>query len=87
MHSWPAAQERPHAPQFARSIDRSRHTPLQLVSPAPQTQAPPVQSSPAAHSVPHPPQFNRSVERSRHTPLQFVWPAPQVTVQTPLEHT
>jgi hypothetical protein len=50
LQTWPAAQAVPHAPQFALSVVRSRHTPLQFVSPAPHetTQDPPVQISPAA---------------------------------------
>ena len=31
--TWPLAQTRPHAPQFAVSLVRSRHTPEQLVVP------------------------------------------------------
>ena len=33
-HTCPAAQARPHAPQFARSVARSRHAPEQSVWPA-----------------------------------------------------
>jgi hypothetical protein len=35
-HTVPAAHARPHAPQFALSVVRSRHVPEQFVRPAPQ---------------------------------------------------
>src|SRR5687767_11987118 len=65
---WPGPHIAPQPPHDARSLERSRHTPLQLVSPAPQltVHAPPVHTLPAAHTFPHAPQFRRSVERSRH---------------------
>ena len=36
VQTWPEAHARPHAPQLARSVWRSRHVPEQLVCPAAQ---------------------------------------------------
>ena len=36
VHTWPGMQAVPHAPQLARSVVRSRHTPPHSTSPPPQ---------------------------------------------------
>ena len=57
-HTWPAAQAVPHAPQWARSLARSRHEPPQLASPAAHdtTHAPAEHTWPAAQAVAQAPQ-------------------------------
>ena len=60
--TYPEGHAVPHVPQFSRSFDRSRQTPLQFVSPAPHEtwQALEVQTWPEGHATPQPPQLNRS---------------------------
>ena len=84
----PAAQARPHMPQWPLSVARSRQVPEQLVVPAPQetTQAPMEQTWPAAQAVPQAPQWLMSVCRSRQTPEHSVWPARHETTQRPAAH-
>jgi hypothetical protein len=82
-------QTRPHMPQLARSLVRSRHTPEQLLRPAPQltTQVPRgADLARGAGALPQAPQWLRSVCTSRHTPSQSVSPPPQLTTQAPREH-
>jgi hypothetical protein len=85
--SCPLAHARPQAPQFARSVSRSRQTPVQLVRPAPQEtwQVPAEHTCPLAQTRPQAPQWLLSVLRSRQTPEHSFSPAPQETWQPPLE--
>ena len=71
---WPAAQARPHAPQFARLVRVSTHDPLQLVVPLghPLTHAPFEQTSPAPQRFPHMPQFDALLARSTHADEQKI---------------
>jgi hypothetical protein len=70
VHAWPAAQARPHAPQWAASVSGLTHTPLQSVRPAGQAQAPAVQVAPPLHAVPQAPQLSASVRRLTQRPPQ-----------------
>jgi hypothetical protein len=62
MQVCPAAQARPHAPQFDVLVCRSTHAPEHAVCPAGQVvaQAPITQLCPAAQARPHAPQFSES---------------------------
>jgi hypothetical protein len=73
----PAAQTRPHSPQFVLSVCSERHVPLQFVRPAPHEtlHAPAEQTVPDGHTIAHAPQFELSVCRFTHTPEQLVRPA------------
>ncbi len=61
-HTCPLTHARPHIPQLPLSVCRSRHTPAQSLSPAPQltTHMPREHTSPAAQALPHAPQLERS---------------------------
>jgi hypothetical protein len=85
----PAAHAVPQAPQWFRSVSRSRQTPEHAVVPAPHEtrQLLDEHTWPLGQVMPHMPQLARSESRSRHTPEQFVVPAPQLTVQAPREQT
>jgi hypothetical protein len=74
---------------LALSVSRLRHTPEQLVVPAPQVtvHTPDEHTWPAAHTRPQVPQLLLSVVRSRQTPEQLVVPVPHETLQVPPEHT
>jgi hypothetical protein len=72
-HASPELQARPHIPQFARSLVRSRHEPEQLVWPTAQLSwhVRLVQTWPGPQAVPQVPQLPLSVLRSTQRPLQF----------------
>jgi hypothetical protein len=67
----------PQAPQFATSRVRSAQPSGQLVWPAGQPHAPPVQVMPAGHACAHIPQLAASVCVSTQWSPQLVSPAPQ----------
>lgn len=71
-HSAPAAQVLPQSPQFAGSLDRSKHPVPQSTSPGPHVQTPLLQLPPGPQLTPQAPQFCPSVDRSKH-------PSPQST--------
>ncbi len=82
----PAAQRRPHAPQFSGSTATLTQVPLQQVAPPvhagpmPQpsgrTHAPARHTVPATHATPQPPQLRTSSPVATHAPLQHACPAP-----------
>jgi hypothetical protein len=75
----PALQPTPHAPQLRSSDPRSRHAPLQFVSPVAQPPAhePAEQTDPAAHAAPHFPQFFGLEAGSTQVPSQSIVPCGQ----------
>ena len=79
-----AAQARPHAPQWARSVAVLTHATPQRVRPAEQPHAPPTQGWPAGHARPHPPQWEALVLVFTHAPAQSTVPPGQP--QTPPTH-
>jgi hypothetical protein len=82
----PEAQELPHAPQLLASLDMSRQTLLQTVSPGLQAQADPLQTPPVGQAVPQPPQFLVSTAGSMQAFPQRIFPEGQPhtpAVQTP----
>jgi hypothetical protein len=72
VHTCPAVQRLPHAPQLARSVSMSRQTPVQLVRPVAHdtTHMPREHTWPAAQAIPQAPQLARSLWRSRQVPMQ-----------------
>lgn len=76
-HRAPPVHAAPQVPQFAASVWRFTHAPLQFVVPVPQVEAhaPLVHTLNAPHAVPQVPQFALSVCVFTHTPLQRVVPA------------
>ena len=82
--SW-SAQTWPHAPQSAREVDTSVHTPPQAWRAPAQgrvgvVHVPPTQTSPVGQEWPHAPQFDASVARLEQLPLQYAAPVGQVTM-------
>jgi hypothetical protein len=73
--SEPSPQKFPHEPQFAGSMESSKHEFPHCVVPPPHVVLhwPCVQSIPSPHAVPHVPQFRLSRERSLHTPWHMTW--------------
>ncbi len=89
LHTSPAAQLIPQAPQLALSVARVTQRSLHTFCPAGQLvwHTPAAQICPAAQAVPHMPQLARSLWRSRHEPEQSVCPVAQEVAHMPEEHT
>lgn len=60
MHSCPAPQGRPHAPQFCVSFSRSEHPLVHAVRPPEHAHTPETHGSPEPHAFPHVPQLSGS---------------------------
>jgi hypothetical protein len=80
LHTWPAPQTVPQAPQLSLSPwvsaqARTPPSPVQVVSDPEHEvlQVPLLQTSPAAQAVPQAPQWLLSVASVAHAPLQSVW--------------
>ena len=57
LHTWLAAQLRPHAPQFVTSLAVPTQVPAHFVWPPVQTHAPALHTLPPLQTVPHAPQL------------------------------
>jgi hypothetical protein len=87
LHTWPAAQALPHAPQFITSLAVLTQVPAQALWPGGHTQAPALQRPPPPQREPQAPQFSGSDCSWTHAPPQAVRPAAHVAAQTPALHT
>ncbi len=93
MHTWPAPQAAPQAPQLLPSLWRSRQVPAQFTWPGGQltAQRPPAQTCPAGQALPQAPQLSESTRGSTQ-PASIPAPqrmsgAAQETAQAPIEQT
>ncbi len=62
----PPEQTAPHAPQFAGSLESSRHVPSHAVPPWGHAHAPAMHVADAGHAVPQAPQFDGSLDVATH---------------------
>jgi len=83
-HTWPAAQERPHAPQLTASLARLVHPLAQGTWVPVQPHTPITQAWPDGHARPHAPQLAALVAVLTHAPAHWVRPAPAGQAQLPL---
>ena len=87
LHTRPASQAVPQAPQFLPSLSRETHTPAQDVWADGHTQAPPLQIVPPPHAAAQAPQFMASEASSTQAPAQGMRPGAHEAAQTPRSHT
>lgn len=85
VHTLPAPQTVPQAPQFCALVVVSTHASPQKLLPAGQVQAPCAQVRPPLHALPHVPQLLLSVATLTQLDPQAVCPGMQL--QTPAVHT
>jgi len=83
----PPEQTVPHAPQFAGSLESSRHVPPHAVPPWGQAQAPAMHAAEVGHAVPQVPQFDGSLAVATHDVPHSVRPTAHADWHDPLAHT
>jgi len=86
LHTWPAAQACPHAPQLAGLVPVSTHALPQVVAPGAHTHEPPWHACAGPHATPQLPQCAGSLDASTQALPHAVSPGSQAAAHWPPEH-